>query len=241
MLEKRVRKKIVLFIMIFSTFIGIMNTNAYAGGFTNEVTRNNSYDRNKATWYAENYAAWPGNPEYYNYGSIATGGDCTNFVSQVLKYGGMSMKGYPNPGDGTYASWYYKGASIPNRSYSWTSAHWFRYYWANVNNEGYNKAYRYTVYTVDSAIENFEQIYSELWRGDVVQYVDKSNGKTTHSQVIHAYVNDIDTGKHLYVAQHSTTYDRFMKYEDLKQYLLRKQARDEGGDWFVTIQIKQGL
>ena len=56
MYRKRVKKKTALFIMVFAAFIGIMNAHAYAGGFTNEVTRNSSYDRNKATWYAENYA-----------------------------------------------------------------------------------------------------------------------------------------------------------------------------------------
>lgn len=47
------------------------------------------YDRNKAVAYAHKYA-YSRNPNYYNFDNI--GGDCTNFVSQVLAAGGEPPK-----------------------------------------------------------------------------------------------------------------------------------------------------
>ena len=67
------------------------------------------YDRNKAVAYAHKYA-YSRNPNYYNFDNI--GGDCTNFVSQVLAAGGESQNYSKNNG------WYYN--SINDRAPSWS-------------------------------------------------------------------------------------------------------------------------
>jgi hypothetical protein len=144
----------------------------------------------------------------------------------------MGEMGAPNPGNGTYASWYYNGANVPDRSYSWTSAHWFRYHWANVNNSGYNRAYRYQVYTVNSALQNWNTIWYDLWEGDIVQHID-ATGNTYHSKVIHDY--DIPA-KILYYAQHTSN----KSFQSLYSYLKMRQDSGQGNEWFVTIQIKNG-
>ena len=55
------------------------------------------YSRQKAIEYA--YEFWnKRNPKFYNFDSL--GGDCTNFVSQCVIYGGIKMD-YSNNG------WYY--------------------------------------------------------------------------------------------------------------------------------------
>lgn len=64
------------------------------------------YNRIKATEYAKTW--WnKRNPDFFDFENI--GGDCTNFVSQCLYFGGLDMN---------FFDWYYKTANV--RSYSWT-------------------------------------------------------------------------------------------------------------------------
>lgn len=66
------------------------------------------YDRLKAIEYAYNF--WnKRNPRFYNFDKI--GGDCTNFISQCLFYGGIEMSFSKN-------GWYY--SSLNNRAPAWT-------------------------------------------------------------------------------------------------------------------------
>ena len=66
------------------------------------------YSRQKAVDYA--YKWWNGrNPRFYNFDEL--GGDCTNFVSQCLNYGGIEM-------DYSYLGWFY--ADLNNRSPAWS-------------------------------------------------------------------------------------------------------------------------
>ena len=71
------------------------------------------YDRQKAIEYA--YKWWNArNPNFYNFDEL--GGDCTNFVSQCLYYGGIKMN-YMQYG------WFYK--TLNNRSPSWAGVNEF--------------------------------------------------------------------------------------------------------------------
>lgn len=66
------------------------------------------YSRERAIEYAKAY--WnKRNPRFYNFDKL--GGDCTNFISQCLFYGGFDMK-YSERG------WYY--SSLNSHSPSWT-------------------------------------------------------------------------------------------------------------------------
>lgn len=83
-------------------------------GENESLDRNNRYNRFNAVKYAETW--WDGhNKEYPLYAN-----DCTNFISQCLRAGGIRMVGMPKPGTG----WWYRNHS--NSSYSWRVAHALR-------------------------------------------------------------------------------------------------------------------
>ena len=66
------------------------------------------YDRQKAVEYAYNF--WnKRNPRFYNFDKL--GGDCTNFISQCLFYGGIEMNFSKN-------GWFY--SSLNSRAPAWT-------------------------------------------------------------------------------------------------------------------------
>lgn len=72
------------------------------------------YNRKNAIEYALNW--WnKRNPKFFNFDNL--GGDCTNFISQCLFYGGIPMNNINKLG------WYY--SSLSNRSYSWTGVEEF--------------------------------------------------------------------------------------------------------------------
>ncbi|WP_157722044.1 amidase domain-containing protein [Tumebacillus avium] len=214
---------------LFVTLIGasLLTSPAYAGNYTNsDPNANSGYNRTVAKQYAETYAVYP-NSAYFDY--TDAGGDCTNFISQVLFHGGLTENKVFSAGgilSGDIRSWYYDGADIPLRSKSWTGAHEFRYHWGNVNGNGFNRAYQYKVYTYAEAYNNFNTIYTDLWPGDIVQYV-RSDGLTYHTQVVHGF-----SSSDLLVAQHTTN----KKNSYLKQ-TLAGYAYSDG--WLVTYRIKQ--
>ncbi|WP_206830182.1 amidase domain-containing protein [Alicyclobacillus fructus] len=75
--------------------------------------RSGLYDRMRAVRYAD--AWWDGtNPRFPRFSD-----DCTNFVSQCLYAGGISMWGEPNRA----AGWWFQFGQKPNWSYSWSTAH----------------------------------------------------------------------------------------------------------------------
>ncbi|WP_325053204.1 amidase domain-containing protein [Paenibacillus algicola] len=126
--------------------------------------------------------------------------------------------------------WYYYGPNVPPatnpRTSSWTGAHQFREHFAVINGVGGKKAYRATKYTATELAANFQPIYNELYRGDLVQHVD-STGDTIHSQIVNGY----GPGNDLKVAQHSITGGTWNKNISLKSYVAY-------GDWMVSIKIK---
>lgn len=192
MFKTMLGKKIIILFTIW--LILLCNSYVYAGDYTDPDSDKNSwYDRYNAYYYANTYWEDPNDPIYYDFTDI--GGDCTNFASQVIRAGGMGITGYPYPGN--YNSWYYY--DVNTRSYSWTDAHWFRYYWGNVNNQGNNAAYSYKIFTKTTALNNFnDEFYMPLYQGDVIQYAD-SNGLTGHTQIIYNY----DEYGTMYIAQHT--------------------------------------
>jgi hypothetical protein len=72
------------------------------------------YNREAAVAYAREWAL-ARNPEYYDFEKI--GGDCTNFVSQVL-YAGAGVMNFTQ-----YLGWYYN--SLNDRAPAWTSVEYF--------------------------------------------------------------------------------------------------------------------
>lgn len=91
-----------------------------------EPTGSGTYNRTNAVSYAELYALNP-NPNYVHYLS-----DCTNFVSQCLKYGGWPYANTNLPATNVYA-WWYKTSPVSN-SHAWSVAdrlYGFTYCWSN--------------------------------------------------------------------------------------------------------------
>ena len=115
------------------------------------------YNRSKAIMYAHKWA-YERNPKYYNFDML--GGDCTNFISQVL-YAGCGVMN--NNGD---MGWHYN--NINDRSPSWSGVEFL--YVFLVNNEGVGP------YAVKTEVES-------IIPGDVLQL---KFGKYTfgHSQVV---------------------------------------------------------
>lgn len=174
---------------------------------------NLNYDREAAKSYAENYALTPNTKEYPYFPED----DCTNFVSQVLKAGGLEE-------DGTewtdFESWFCNTTDnneLMEISITWRSARYFRKHWSNEEGIGRNRAFVTTKITVQQALDNFDRLYSILKEGDIIQYGDPKNKDLTyHSQVIHDKgfnwrINSYD----IFMAQH--TQNRL--YVSLYRYL----------------------
>lgn len=139
------------------------------------------YDRLKAAAYADKYAgsAWGAgndgkyNPRYRDYNGI--GGDCTNFVSQVL---GDKKEGGGLPRDGAWA-YYGSGGSV-----AWVQtdsfAHWLRY------SGRARLVARGRFADVTTPNDNFPQgAIRALKLGDVVAFEEKND--VQHFSVITAF------------------------------------------------------
>lgn len=174
----------------------------------------NNYNRNLAKNYAEKYALNP-NSQYPYFKD----NDCANFVSQVLRAGGIEEVG--SRWDDV-SSWFCRTNDIKNLtkiSITWRAARYFRRYWGNENGLGMNKAAVYTSMTAKQALDSFDMLVSMLDIGDVIQYGNPNNGGYPyHTQVIHDKGLNIQIGKlDLFLAQH--TVNRL--YISFYEYLMR--------------------
>lgn len=155
-----------------------------------------AYDAKSAAAYALKWSLDGGikhNPAYPDYNSSSQGGDCTNFVSQCLNAGGISMNKKPSasPGiTGTDLYWYQYRAWYDSPwweigvtdGYRWyTSSSWIRVsgkdsfytYWDNraksVNTYGQT--------TINNLIKTAEI-------GDVIQFQYSDNELKRHTTIV---------------------------------------------------------
>lgn len=121
------------------------------------------YARQKAIEYA--YFWWnKRNPEFYNFDNL--GGDCTNFVSQCLFFGGIEM-------DFKAYGWFYEG--IDFRSPSWTGVEeFFDFATNNVSSKG-----------VRAKLTDISQIET----GDVIQ-LSQNDGGFHHTLLVTKIVGE---------------------------------------------------
>lgn len=178
------------------------------------------YDRMLAKEYAEKYALTPNISQYPYFETD----DCANFVSQVLKAGGMEEVG--SKWD-KIDSWFCKTKdhkNLTNISITWRAARYFRRHWGNENGLGRNRAASYMSITAQQALDNFDRLYSLLNIGDVIQYGEPNKGGYPyHTQVIHDKgFNWRIKGNDLFLAQH--TENRL--YVSFYQYLNRFLDKD---------------
>ncbi len=145
-----------------------------------------TYDRRRAIQYAERW--WNEfNPAYRKFTD-----DCTNFISQCLRTGGIPMWGSPNRGKG----WWMGGKSW---SYSWTSAHGF-----------------YLLMAKSGGIRTKKVANpQELNLGDIICIDFEGNGRFDHSLIVTA--KDAN-GMPLVNAHTTNSRHRYWSYEDSSRY-----------------------
>lgn len=220
--------------------------------FTSSSTINSTYQRLAAARYAVKYAKYLDRNTNYETYINGAGGDCTNFVSQVLheniyispQYYGGTLPFHGTRGYNRFEiDWYYYGPNVPEntsqintRTSTWTGAHQFRQHWGMVNSIGGKLAYQMKVYTMAEANNNIADIYNYVSTGDIVQY-SNNQGVTGHSQVIHGFSSNYGVR----VAQHSDdpniyTWDSGL---DLQQYISAfAQDQNYYNGWFTVLKIK---
>lgn len=202
---------LVLISVFFQSLIKITSAEDKSNSCNSEFSdvENSNYNREKAREYALKWAT-SSNKEYYNY--INDGGDCTNFVSQVLRAGGLEFVGSKENAT-SIKSWFYYSSNLPNRTSTWTAANPFNLHFG----KEYKRAYKYREYKVEDALKNWDEIYSTIYIGDIVQY-SRPNNIAFHSQAI----TDVLDKKTIYFSQHSNTIENFYKDGNLQYYLLGK-------------------
>lgn len=114
------------------------------------------YDRTAAVSYAHKWA-YNRNPAYYDFDGM--GGDCTNFVSQVLFAGGAK----PNY---TFDGWYFN--SLSDRSPAWS---------------GVNELYAFLVSKHTQGPKAESVTASDVMLGDIIQ-LGTANGSFYHSLIV---------------------------------------------------------
>lgn len=202
---------LVLISVFFQSLIKITSAEDKSSSSNSEFSdvENSNYNREKAREYALKWAT-SSNKEYYNY--INDGGDCTNFVSQVLRAGGLEFVGSKENAT-SIKSWFYYSSNLPNRTSTWTAANPFNLHFG----KEYKRAYKYREYKVEDALKNWDEIYSTIYIGDIVQY-SRPNNIAFHSQAI----TDVLDKKTIYFSQHSNSIENFYKDGNLQYYLLGK-------------------
>ncbi|MDR1408821.1 MAG: amidase domain-containing protein [Oscillospiraceae bacterium] len=154
-----------------------------------------SYDRRAAVRYAHEWV-YRRNPQYYDFSEL--GGDCTNFVSQALFAGGISM-------DKTPDGWYYR--SPDDRAPAWTSV---------------GKLYEYGTRKKSKGLTLTEIPLEQVQVGDIIQ-LSFRRGEWGHSLfVVHA--GNPPDASNVLIAAHSndnnfrplSTYGRAIEYRALQ-------------------------
>ncbi|EOC99414.1 amidase domain-containing protein [Caldisalinibacter kiritimatiensis] len=149
------------------------------------------YNREAAYNYAKKWA-FKRNPKYYNFENL--GGDCTNFVSQVLHAGGCPMN------NRKWTGWYYY--SSYNRAPAWTGVEFLYNFLINNRERG--------------PIGKISDI-NEIDIGDIIQLNFEEDDTFNHSLVV-VRKEEPYAPENIYIATH--TYDRF-NYP-LSNYLYEK-------------------
>jgi hypothetical protein len=223
--------------------------------FTNpDPNVNSGFNRATAASQAAAYAPYPGQAAWNSTFFGKLGGDCTNFVSWVWNTAGIAMN---NTGSQSTGWWFTNTGT--GRSYSWTGAQEFTGYWGRQPGaaSGGQRVWMQRNYSIANAKIYSDQIYGDLWKGDVIQYVNSVTNKATHTHIVHDYhAADASTGykPKLYMAQHSSdgtssddgaypsapnpyTNDWWRSGINFADYLLYRETAGTGT--VITLRVKQ--
>ena len=225
---------LALVLLLFGTFI----TNVYAYSERTYDNGHNSYNRQAAKTYIEKWVDGY-NPAYANF--TADGGDCTNFVSQVLRAGGIAFTSRSN--SPTNSHWYYYDSSWGmGRTSTWTHAHYFREHFGDVNDSGLKRSYQMRVYepteiynaSLTNSSSAWFNLYNNIGVGDVVQYTSTSSWQTYHGQVVQRKSVGEEQANlpKLSMAQHTSN-----SYQNLRTYI-RALANPQGEDLAIVTVIR---
>jgi hypothetical protein len=196
--------------------------------YSRVIGKNSFYNRAKAKAYIDAY--WENyNPAYPTF--HGGGGDCANFVSQVLYAGGMPWVDDGNPNHYTwFTNWYCKpGASNKDGdkriSLSWKVAAAFKRHWEK-------RVAKQVVISYKDAIENMKELSKQVFVGDPVQFC-YANGTAYHTLIITGFawdkaakLNDIVLASHTIDSNKRSLYHTIQKYP--QNYLLRFYVIKEG-------------
>lgn len=152
-----------------------------------------AYNGEKAASYANSYATSPN--KYYRY---FENGDCTNFVSQCLKNGGLSMSNTSNKSLGINNesnAWYHQKYHVKQYLFGWC----FNEYddwkisttWIRVSHESNGGAglYQYLInrsFVDDYGSSNVKNIIKQAKVGDIIQCSSGASKPSTHSVIVTA-------------------------------------------------------
>jgi hypothetical protein len=190
--------------------------------------KNSFYNRSKAKAYIDTYFE-NYNPAYPTF--HGGGGDCANFVSQVIYAGGMPWVDDGNPNRYTwFTNWYCKpGAS--NRdgdkriSLSWKVAASFKRHFEK-------RAAKQVVIRYKDAIDNFKDLSKQVYVGDPVQFC-YANGTPYHTLIVTGFawdkaarLSDIVLASHTIDSNKRSLYNTINKYP--MDYQLRFYVIKEG-------------
>ena len=129
-----------------------------------------AYNETSAMAYANKWDGSSRNPAYRDFSS--SGGDCANFVSQILSNSGMSMRQGSNTDNTSY--WFYNGSNLSQISGSWRGANMFRWHWSS-------RAGKVTDVSATQTRNNFKTaVYDKAYQGDAISLVN-SNGSAYHT------------------------------------------------------------
>ncbi|MDF2839564.1 MAG: hypothetical protein K0Q99_335 [Clostridia bacterium] len=191
--------------------------------------KNSFYNRTKAKAYIDAY--------WKNYNSAypsfhGGGGDCANFVSQVLYAGGMPWVDDGRPNHYTwFSNWYCKpGASNKDGdkriTLSWKVAASFKRHWEK-------RAAKQVVISYKDAINNMADLAKQVFIGDPVQFC-YANGVAYHTLIITGYswdkaagVSDIVLASHTIDSNRRSLYNTMLKYPQdyqLRVYVIKEEA-----------------
>lgn len=190
--------------------------------------KNSFYNRGKAKVYIDAY--------WQNYNSSyptfhGGGGDCANFVSQVLFAGGMPWVDDGNPNHYTwFSNWYCKpGATNKDGdkrvTLSWKVAAGFKRHWEK-------RVAKQIVISYKDALNNMSDLSRQVYIGDPVQFC-YANGVSYHTLIVTGYawdkkagVSDIVLASHTIDSNKRSLYNTMLKYP--QDYLLRCFVVKEG-------------
>lgn len=196
-------------------FLSELDENFYRPELLNSRERANSfYDRSKAKAHIDAY--WKNyNPEYPSFQN--GGGDCTNFVSQVLYAGGMHWADDKNPANHRKsANWYCKPGATSKDSerritFSWKIAAVFKAHWIH-------RVEAHSMYSYTEAISNMNELSGEVFLGDLVQFC-YSTGVPYHTLAITGYNRDPEYNvRDIVLASHTIESNTRSLYRTMLQY-----------------------